>query len=121
MTGRYRVYSASRGREHKEDPAAFAKKAEALGAGEVLLNSVDMDGTQKGYDTELIRGVAGAVGVPVIACGGAGKLSDFSEAVRSGAAAVAAGSLFVFQGKYRAVLISYPKAEDIEALFAGGT
>jgi cyclase len=82
----------------------------AAGAGEIFLNSVDRDGTMGGYDLDLIRKVAPRVTVPVVACGGAGKLEHLSEAIRDGgASAVAAGSLFVFHGKHRAVLINYPK------------
>lgn len=100
-------------RKTGRDPVEFARLMERMGAGELLLNSVDRDGTMQGYDVDLIRRVAGAVGIPVIACGGAGKLSDFGDAVRAGASAVAAGSLFVFQGKHRAVLISYPGMEEL--------
>jgi len=70
-----------------------------------------------GYDIELIKTVTQAVSVPVIASGGAGKLSDFREAVKiGGAAAVSAGSLFVFHGKHRAVLISYPSAQELQKM-----
>jgi cyclase len=91
---------------------------EQRGAGEILLTSIDRDGTQSGYDLELIRRVASAVSIPVIACGGAGALEHFREAVSEGASAVAAGSLFVFHGKHRAVLITYPDAAALSQLFA---
>ncbi|WP_291991150.1 AglZ/HisF2 family acetamidino modification protein [Candidatus Accumulibacter sp. ACC007] len=79
------------------------------GAGEIFLNSVDRDGMMEGYDLKLIAGITKAVSVPVVACGGAGTLDHLVEAVREGgASAVAAGSLFVFHGKHRAVLINYP-------------
>jgi imidazole glycerol-phosphate synthase subunit HisF len=91
------------------DPAACAREAQALGAGEILVNSIDRDGTRLGYDLDLIRRVADAVTVPVIALGGAGSVKDLEDAVKiGGASAAAAGSLFVFHGKHRAVLISYP-------------
>jgi cyclase len=83
----------------------------------VLLNSIDRDGTQSGYDLELIRRVSSAVTVPVVACGGAGSIQDLREAVMSGASAAAAGSLFVFRGPHRAVLINYPSAEELSAAF----
>jgi cyclase len=87
-----------------------------LGAGEILLTSIDRDGTQQGYDVGLVKRVASAVDVPVVASGGAGKVADFTEAVRQGgASAVAAGSLFVFQGKHRAVLISFPSPAELAA------
>ena len=91
---------------------------EDQGAGEIFLNSIDRDGTMEGYDIELIKSVSQSVKVPVIACGGAGQLSDFSSAVKEGgASAVAAGSFFLFQGKRRAVLITYPSYSDISKLF----
>jgi cyclase len=87
-----------------------ARKAVDLGAGELLINSIDRDGMQSGYDLDAIRAVTSAVPIPVIASGGAGSLSDFRAAVvEAGASAVAAGSFFVFVGKHRAVLITYPE------------
>ena len=84
------------------------------GAGEIFINSIDRDGSMTGFDLELIRRVSGAVQVPVIACGGAGSVEHLRQAVREGgASAVAAGSLFVFHGKHRAVLINYPNAAEL--------
>lgn len=97
-------------------PVDWAKRMQDCGAGEILVNSVDRDGTGKGYDLEAIKAVAGAVDVPVIACGGAGNLADFSRAVEVGAAAVAAGQMFVFHGPHRAVLINYPELGTLEEL-----
>ncbi len=88
---------------------------EDLGAGEIFLNSIDRDGTMQGYDLELLKTVSRAVTIPVIACGGAGRIEHFAEAVHTGeAAAVSAGSMFVFQGKHRAVLITYPDASELD-------
>jgi cyclase len=79
------------------DPAAWAREGERLGAGEILLTSVDRDGTMEGYDLALTRRVADAVGIPVIACGGVGRLQDFVAGVRQGhASAVAAASIFEY-------------------------
>ncbi|RYE38903.1 MAG: imidazole glycerol phosphate synthase subunit HisF [Hyphomicrobiales bacterium] len=90
-------------------PLDAALAAEAAGAGEILLNSVDRDGMMSGYDEKLVSLVSDAVGIPVIASGGAASLDDMLQAVfTGGASAAAAGSLFVFQGKHRAVLITYP-------------
>ncbi|CAB1063927.1 Imidazole glycerol phosphate synthase cyclase subunit [Olavius sp. associated proteobacterium Delta 1] len=116
--GKYKVVTHSCIKRTKADPVKYAIDMQDMGAGEILLNSVDRDGMMKGYDIELIRTVSKAVTVPVIACGGAGKIDDFKEAVRNGgASAVAAGSFFVFQGRHRAVLISYPSYEELtEAL-----
>jgi cyclase len=84
----------------------------AAGAGELILQSIDRDGTMAGYDLELIRHVAGIVDIPVVAGGGAGSLDDVVAAIQAGgASAAAAGSLFVFHGKHRAVLITYPTYE----------
>ncbi|MDO8751336.1 MAG: AglZ/HisF2 family acetamidino modification protein [Dehalococcoidia bacterium] len=100
-------------------PVQFAREMEAAGAGEILLNSIDRDGTMHGYDMDLIRQVASAVSVPLIACGGAGKIEDLYNVVKQGgAAAAAAGSMFVYQGRHRAVLISYPSYDELEKLFA---
>ena len=101
------------------DPADCAARMEALGAGEILINSIDRDGTRTGYDLDLVRRVSSAVSVPVIACGGAGSLTDLASAVKEGGAtAVSAGSLFVHQGRHRAVLISYPDPAALRRLFA---
>ena len=99
-----------------QDPASFAREMERLGAGEIFLNAVDRDGTQTGFDVELIGQVANAVDVPLVACGGAGNVTDFKAAIGAGASAVAAGSLFVYHGPHRAVLISYPDRRELEDL-----
>lgn len=99
-------------------PVDHAQAVEALGAGEILLTSVDREGTRNGYDLELIREVAAAVDIPVVAHGGAGDISDLADAFGAGASAVAAGTLFVLQGPHRAVLISYPSQKEQEVAFA---
>jgi cyclase len=116
--GKRSVYTRGGQQDTKKDPVEYAREAERLGAGEILLNSIDRDGTQSGYDLELIRDVAGAVSIPVVAVGGAGQLQHFKEAVEYGASAVSAGSLFVFHGKHRAVLITYPKYDELERLLS---
>ena len=89
------------------------------GVGEIFLNSVDRDGMMEGYDMPLIRRVAQQVNVPVVACGGAGTLEHLVAAVHEGgASAAAAGSMFVFHGKHRAVLITYPNPAELEKKFA---
>jgi cyclase len=114
--GRARVYDASTGKLTGRSPEDWAAELAQAGAGEIFLNSVERDGVQQGYDLKLIARVSDAVSVPVIACGGAGKADDFSAAVSAGASAVAAGSMFVFQGRHRAVLISYPPYKELEQL-----
>lgn len=118
LWGNYRCYSTGGRKKTGLEPQTFARQMQEYGAGEILVNSIDGDGMQTGYDIALIKNVAGNVDIPVIACGGAGKLHDFFEAVTDGgAAAVAAGSFFVFQGVHRAVLISYPGYHQLEKLF----
>jgi imidazole glycerol-phosphate synthase subunit HisF len=117
---RYEIHTRGGRKNTKLSPAAFAQKMEDFGAGEILLNSIDRDGTQAGYDLDLIREVSKVVRVPVVAVGGAGNLLDFRRAVQEGgASAVAAGSIFVFHGKHRAVLISYPEQIALAELFEG--
>lgn len=91
----------------------WAQELERRGVGELMINSIDRDGEMTGYDLDLIRRVADAVSVPVIAAGGARNVDDLKAAISdAGASASAAGAMFVFQGKHRAVLISYPGSEE---------
>jgi cyclase len=100
------------------DPVVAACNAEKLGVGEILLTSIDAEGSMSGYDVDLLAKVSQSVSVPVIASGGAGKLEDFRSAVREGhASAVSAGSMFVFYGPHRAVLITYPQYRTLCELF----
>lgn len=98
----------------------WAVLAEQAGAGEILLTSVEREGSWKGYDLKLIAEVASAVHIPVIACGGAGQLSDFRNAVDAGASACAAGSMFVYQKKGMGVLINFPQRASLFSLFGTG-
>ncbi len=115
--GRTSVWAMNGSKKTGLDPVAFAKKMVNAGAGEIFLNDIDRDGTFSGYNTRVIGEVSRAVPVPVIACGGAADLEDFVQAVKSGASAVAAGSMFVFQRPHKAVLISYPSAGDLNTKF----
>ena len=97
----------------KTDVISYVKRIEQLGVGEILLNSIDNDGVMKGYDTKTIQEVTVETNLPVICLGGAGSLADLKEAVKEcGAHAVAAGSLFVFFGPRKAVLINYPSEAE---------
>ena len=87
------------------------------GAGEILLQSVDNDGIQQGLDTDLIAKISPNIGVPLIALGGAGHFDDLKKGLEAGADAVAAGSLFTFYGKHRAVLITYPDPMQLKDLY----
>ncbi len=102
-----------------QEPGVFATRMQDLGAGEIVLNSVDRDGEMKGYDLELIDEVRLATSLPLTVLGGAGSLDDLRTLVhRYGIIGAAAGSLFVFKGKYRAVLINYPNRSEKDALIS---
>jgi cyclase len=114
---RYEVYTHNGTRRTKLDPVEFACTAQRAGAGEVVVNSIDRDGRMRGYDLDLIARVREAVDLPVTALGGAGSLDDMAELLnRFGTMGVAAGSLFVFKGAYRAVLINYPDSAKRDEL-----
>ena len=108
----------NRGRRRvSSNPADFARLCTDAGAGEILVQSIDRDGTREGYDLALVQSITKAVKVPVIAAGGASSLNDLRTAIQQGgASAVAAGSLFVFHGKLEAVLISYPSTAELLSL-----
>jgi cyclase len=112
--GRYQVWSRSGLLPTGLDPVLHARGLAESGVGEIVLQSIDRDGTMAGYDCDLVEAVVRAVDVPVVALGGAGSTSDLAQVlVESGAAAAAAGSLFVYIGRLRAVLINMPTAEGI--------
>jgi imidazole glycerol-phosphate synthase subunit HisF len=114
---RYEVFTNRGGQPAGLHPVEYARRVEALGAGEVLLNSIDRDGTMKGYDLDLVAQVRSAVRLPMSVLGGAGTLADVQGLMgRFGIIGAAAGSLFVFKGKYRAVLINYPALDEKDAI-----
>lgn len=116
--GKYEVYTHSGKKSTGKNPVQFALEMQKAGAGEIIINSIDRDGTMQGYDTSLVHRVASELEIPVIACGGAASVKDLGKAVVEGhASAVAAGSMFVFHGKHRAVLISYPSQADLNDLY----
>ncbi len=115
--GRYELYTNNGTRATGLDPVEFAGKVESLGAGEVVINSIDRDGVMKGYDMDLVHKVRDAVSLPITVLGGAGSLKDIAALIQSfGIIGASAGSLFVFKGVYRAVLINYPSRADKDAL-----
>jgi len=119
LLGRYEVFTHNGTKKVGRNPVEMACQFAALGAGEILLNSIDRDGTMKGYDLALIDSVRDAVRLPMTVLGGAGSLDDLRALVdRYGAIGAAAGSLFVFKGKYRAVLIQYPQRTEKDLLSA---
>jgi cyclase len=114
----HQCFAGGGGQRLAQTPAELAVQLVEAGAGEIVVNSIDRDGTFGGYDLDLIKAVSGAVSVPVIACGGAESYEDLARVVHnSGASAAAAGSLFVFQRPHRAVLITFPTEAERAELF----
>lgn len=114
LRGGHEIWTHNATRNTKLEPIAFAQEAERQGAGEIVLNSIDNDGRMGGYDLALARRLRDGVNVPITVLGGAGSLDDLQAAISAlGTVGVAAGSLFVFKGAYRAVLINYP-AQDVK-------
>lgn len=115
----YEVFTHNGTRATGLDAVEFARRAEAAGVGEIVINSIDRDGQMKGYDLDLVRLVRNAVSCPLTVLGGAGSLADVGALVGEfGTIGAAAGSVFVFKGVYRAVLINYPARKDKDALVA---
>jgi imidazole glycerol-phosphate synthase subunit HisF len=113
ILGGYEVYTHNAKKGTGKSPIELAKQFEALGAGEIVLNSIDNDGVMKGYDVTIIDKIRDATSLPITILGGVGSLHDIENAIsRYGIIGVAAGSLFVFKGVYKAVLINYPNKED---------
>ncbi len=116
IEGMYCCFIADGAEKTKWNPVDLAKKAEKIGAGEIIINSINNDGLMKGYDIELVRIVADAVSVPVIAIGGAGGIDDLKCVLHEGHAhAAAGGSMFVYYGKLKAVLITAPSEAELTA------
>lgn len=116
--GQYSVYGFRASQRTKWSPLQWARLAQEAGAGEILINSVDRDGTMEGYDRELLRSIAQGVDIPVIGMGGASSLIDMAETVReTEISAVAAGAFFLFFGRRRTVLITYPTHEELLEAF----
>jgi len=119
-TGAYEVFTHNGKRATGKDVATAAREAEERGAGEIVVNSIDRDGAMKGYDLALARLVRQATRLPMTVLGGAGSLADIGALVQAcGVVGAAAGSLFVFKGAYRAVLINYPSQTQKEDLIRG--
>lgn len=114
---RARLYRSANGQTHSTNWLDFVKQAVDAGAGEILLNTVDRDGTMQGADLTLIQQASSEISAPLIALGGIGSLKDIKDAVEAGASAVAAGAFFVFHGPHRAVLITYPEYQELLKLF----
>ncbi len=117
----YEVCSHNGRRAVKADPVALARLMQEAGAGEVIINSVERDGQMKGYDLPLAREMRKALHVPLTVLGGVGSSGDIEALFAAcGVVGAAVGSFFVFKGPYRAVLISYPDAQQKDAIFQMG-
>lgn len=118
MFGGYDVYTHNGTKKTKLDLEKFIYDLQSLGVGEIVLNSIDNDGVMKGYDLNLVEKLKSIINVPLTILGGAGSLEDIKILIEKfGIIGCSSGSLFVFKGKYKAVLISYPKDSEKQALF----
>lgn len=114
VNGQYKVVVHDGQKIIEENPVDYAKRAEEYGAGEIFLNSIDNDGVMQGYDLQLVKSVVEVVNIPVVACGGAGGISDLKEVLKEGGAhAAAGGSMFVYYGRLKAVLITAPTEKEL--------
>ena len=117
ITGKYEIITYNGTKNTGLNPVDFAKEMEKRGAGEIVLNSIDLDGSMKGYDLNLIQKIRDVIHIPMTVLGGAGSVEDIGAVIKQhGIIGAAAGSLFVFKGKYRAVLISYPGKTEKETI-----
>jgi len=115
----YEIWTHNADKPTGQSPVDFAKQVESLGAGEVVINAVDRDGVMNGYDMDLVNKIREAIRLPITVLGGAGSLKDIEVLIHTfGIIGAAAGSLFVFKGIYRAVLINYPSRAEKDALVA---
>ncbi len=117
LFGKYELYSSAGSTKESVNLFEHLNILTKSGVGEIFINSIDRDGAQQGYDIHLLRSISEFVDLPVVACGGAGNLDHLIQAVTDGGvSAVAAGSLFIFKGPHRAVLINYPDYSTLEKL-----
>jgi imidazole glycerol-phosphate synthase subunit HisF len=118
MFGGYEIYINNGKRVIKENLFSLISELEKKGVGEIIINNIDLDGTRKGYDFNLIEKVSEELSIPLTVLGGAGSLDDIKKLIEKfGIIGAAAGSLFVFKGKYDAVLINYPEYELKNTLY----
>lgn len=117
LSGRYEIWTHNGKRNTKKCPIEMVRQFEQLGAGEIVINSIDHDGEMKGYDLDLVEELRESISIPMTVLGGAGSLDDIGQLInRFGTIGAAAGSLFVFKGPYKAVLINYPSYCEKNAL-----
>lgn len=116
--GKTRVWGLNGNRSYDYSPVEFAGLMEEMGAGELIVQSIERDGSMGGYDLDLIKQISEKVRIPVVALGGAGNLNHLREAyTQAYASALAAGSMFVYQGSNKGVLINYPERQELQQLF----
>ena len=117
LLGGYEVYTHNGKKSTGINPIEFVKELERLGAGEIIINSIDQDGMMKGFDLNIIDKIAEIISIPMTVLGGAGSILDIKKVIdKHGVIGVAAGSMFVFKGVYKAVLINYPSKEEKDLL-----
>ena len=122
FSDKYEIFCNNGSKPTGIDFIEYAIKLEKEGAGEIVINSIDLDGTMKGYDMNIIRLISEAVSIPITILGGAKSYDDFTNVIsKFGLVGLAAGSLFVFKGKFKAVLINYPKPDEKIRLFENYT
>jgi len=118
LMGGYEIYTHNGNKSTGINPIKFAKELESFGAGEIIINSIDQDGKMNGYDLNLIGKIAETISIPLTVLGGAGSLADIEKVIeKHGVIGVASGSLFVFKGPYKAVLINYPTQIEKNIIF----
>ncbi|MFN7312670.1 MAG: AglZ/HisF2 family acetamidino modification protein [Bacteroidota bacterium] len=113
--GKYLPFNHTKQKGIDKDILLYINEIISAGAGEIILNSVDLDGTMNGYDIKLIEKIANQISVPLVVCGGAGSLNDLKKAYQAGASGLAAGSIFVYHGPHKAVLINYPSQSQLKS------
>lgn len=116
--GKTHVYSHSGQTKTDLELMQYLAHLEKAGAGEIILNSIDREGTRSGYDLDLIRKASSILSIPLVVQGGAGGIADFLPAIQAGASAVAAGTMFVFHGPHDAVLITYPEYKKLKQILS---
>lgn len=120
LLGGYEVYTHNGKKKTGKNPVVFAAELEKLGVGEIVINSIDQDGLMKGYDIDLIERIRDVISIPMTVLGGAGTLADIGQLIKKfGIIGASAGSLFVFKGVYKAVLINYPTRAEKDVLIKG--
>ena len=117
LFGKYQIFSHSKTKHKQTDLIDYINKVQEAGAGEIIINSVDRDGMMNGYDIKLIQRLSGILTIPMVITGGAGNLKHLKEAEEAGASGVAAGSMFIYHGPHKAVLINYPTYQELKKIF----